>query len=71
MYKTRSQICARIAVEQDERDFVPVLHALLITLPAVATGRPCRLSGTDMSHEGERGTRTPDHPDQKTQQPGG
>jgi len=26
--------------EQDSRSFVPILHAMLITLPAVATGRP-------------------------------
>jgi hypothetical protein len=71
MYNARSQICARIAVEQDGRSFMPVPHAMLIILPAVATGRTCWISGTDISHEGERGILTFDNPDRNSRQPGG
>src|SRR5690349_19395120 len=44
---------------------------MLITLPAVAAGRPCRVPDPSSSSEGEREKPASDNADQKTHQPGG
>src|SRR6266571_4777446 len=56
--------------EQDRRSFVPVLHAMIITLPEVAAARLCPMPAHHMSNKGERGKLASDNPDHETRQPG-